>query len=198
LKITQPEEAPTKRLGDVAEFFAGASLPPGEAFTGQAGGHLLMKVSDMNLPGNEIQIVRSANWSPAAGARSATCPSASIVIPKRGGAIGTNKKRLTTRSTILDPNLMAIKPGPQLSLRYLLEWFLGFDLASITSGSSVPQLNKQDLAPLNIPVPEPETQDHFAYVAKSVDQVAAKMRLEVDYTEKLFLALQSRAFAGQL
>ena len=158
-----------------------------------------MKVSDMNLRGNEQFIIRCLSWTAAAGARSATCPAGSVVVPKRGGAIGTNKKRITTRPTILDPNLMAITPQDSLlNLSYLYQWFMRFDLASISSGSSVPQLNKQDLAPLEIQIPPMELQQTFATRVQAVESLKAIHRTALAELDALFASLQHRAFAGQL
>lgn len=192
------EFARTVPLGHVASFFAGGSLPPGEAYVGQVDGHLLMKVSDTNRPGNERIIDSCAQWSRAQGPRSATCPPGSIVIPKRGGAIGTNKKRLTSRSTVLDPNLMAIVPGPNVNLDYLFAWFLRFDLKSISSGSSVPQLNKQDLAPLQVPIPPMTRQLDFAHAISRVEDRRVEHRRQLSLLDLAVASLQARAFSCQL
>ena len=188
-----------ENLESVADFFAGNSLPAGVPYERQVGGHLLMKVSDMNLSENEQFITRCQSWTAAGGARSATCPAGSVVVPKRGGAISTNKKRITTRATILDPNLMAIAPRRSLlNLSYLYQWFMRFDLASISSGSSVPQLNKQDLAPLKIQVPPLALQQAFATRIQAVESLKATHRTAMAESDALFASLQHRAFAGQL
>lgn len=154
-------------LDEIADFYAGNSLPTGLDYKEQADGFFLMKVSDMNMMGNEKYIYKCKEWSATKGTNSGTCPSGSIVIPKRGGAIGTNKKRITTRPTILDPNLMAIKANENvITTEFLMQWFLRFDLASITSGSSVPQLNKKDLAPLEVLVPSLQVQKELAMRVK--------------------------------
>lgn len=120
-------------------------------------------------------------------------------MPKRGGAIGTNKKRITTRPTILDPNLMAIAPRDSaLNLSYLFQWFMHFDLASISSGSSVPQLNKQDLAPLKIQIPPLALQQTFAARIQAVESLKTTNRAALTELDALFASLQHRAFAGQL
>jgi type I restriction enzyme S subunit len=185
-------------LGDLADFQAGGTLPEGTAFTGQDGGNLLMKVSDMNTPGNERQILACAAWSDQPGARSATCPAGSVVIPKRGGSIGTNKKRLSTRSMVLDPNLMAITPRPRIAVEYLYAWFEQFDLTTLISGSSVPQLNKQDLAPLLVPLPTAECQQVFAKRARAIENIAESQDQQLGRCEDLFVNLQARAFDGEL
>lgn len=187
-----------RELGKVANFFGGASLPPGVEYTGQEGGHLLMKVSDMNRAANQRDIVETASWSETPGPRAATCPAGSIVLPKRGGAIGTNKKRVTTRSTVLDPNLMAVVPGPDLDLGYLFAWFLRFDLTTISSGSSVPQLNKQDLAPLLVPVPPLSDQREFSARLFGLDLMRGTVARGLESLNELFVSLQSRAFRGEL
>ena len=196
---TNPKRFQAKSLCEVATFYGGNSLPSGLDFTDQVGGYFLMKVSDMNLPGNEREILQCQSWSDVAGSKASTCPVGSIVVPKRGGAIGTNKKRITTRPTILDPNLMAICPDPdQLNQEFLFQWFLGFDLASIASGSSVPQLNKQDLAALTMLVPPLPLQQTFATRIASIQALKATHRRALAALDALFASLQQRAFAGQL
>lgn len=188
-----------KSLGEIADFYAGNSLPKESAYKNQSDGYFLMKVSDMNSLGNEREIKSCKSWSDLTGAKSATCPKGSIVIPKRGGAIGTNKKRITTRPTVLDPNLMAIKPKEDIVLtEYLFQWFLNFDLLSITNGSSVPQLNKKDLDPLRIQIPAIKTQEkfrnfielHLAHKAKNINLMKGETML-ID-------SIKHQAFSGQL
>ncbi|HXH05343.1 MAG TPA: restriction endonuclease subunit S [Vicinamibacterales bacterium] len=196
---TNPKGWPVRRLGEVSEFFAGSTLPRGEPYRGQVDGYFLLKVSDMNLPGNDVYLKVSQEWSDAPGAASCTCPEGSIVIPKRGGAIGTNKKRITTRPSVLDPNLMAIVPQRrQVELQFLYAWLLHVDLASITSGSSVPQLNKRDLDPLSIAVPPVDLQKEFTRRVAGVEKIVQRQRAAASRVEALFSSLQHRAFQGKL
>jgi type I restriction enzyme S subunit len=188
----------TCELGKVATFYGGSSLPTGDPFNGQRGGYFLVKVSDMNSPGNEVLLETSHAWRSTTGSRAATCPAGSILLPKRGAAIGTNKKRMTTRPSILDPNLMGVAPGPRLDPHYLFEWFHIFDLSTITSGSSVPQLNKQDLAPLVIEIPPLSLQREFAKRKRQLDVATRHQREQARDLTLLLSTLQRRAFAGQL
>lgn len=193
----QPSEI--HALGEVADFFGGASLPAGEVYASQPHGTLLMKVSDMNSAGNEEAVFKTSRWTGGSTGRSATVGEGAVVLPKRGASIATNKKRLTTRRTALDPNLMGVMPKPDvLTSRYLLEWFKSFDLASITSGSTVPQLNKQDLSPLSIPVPPLARQ---VELGQRLSMVHARL-VAVDRSsvalDALFASLQGGAFSGRL
>lgn len=186
-------------LGSVANFHGGASLPAGVSFDGQQSGTLLMKVSDMNAVGNENRIFATGLWTEAATRSASSVQAGAVVIPKRGASIATNKKRLTTRATALDPNLMGIQPDlRQLTPEYLLQWFNSFDLATITSGSTVPQLNKQDLAPLAIPLPDLPTQRDFAARVERIDKQRSTLERALAADDELFASLQSRAFRGEL
>lgn len=186
-------------LGEAADFFAGNSLPVGEDYRNRDDGYLLLKVSDMNLPGNEEVITYSAGWSASPGSKASTCPANAIVFPKRGGAISTNKKRRLSRPAILDPNVMGVYPKRGvLQDEYLFSWFQKLDLVEISSGSSVPQLNKQDLAPLKIAVPEMDRQREFAARVQSVRPGRLAAVNALTKVEDLFSSLQHRAFSGQI
>lgn len=145
-----------RRLSEICDLYGGASLPKGIPFDNTKDGLLLMKVSDMNEKGNERHIHSTAVHVPSIPENlpNSIAPAHTVVLPKRGAAIATNKKRLTTRYTMLDPNLIGVRcKTPAVNSTYLYEWFENFDLTTITSGSSIPQLNKKDLNPLLIPIP---------------------------------------------
>lgn len=196
---TNSKLLPVSMLGKHAGFYSGNTLPEGTTFGGEDGGYLILKVSDLNHPNNTKNITESAVWSAKPGSRAATCPSGSIVFPKRGGAIATNKKRILQRSAILDPNLMGVFPDPKVMLPdFLYGWFQSFNLSDISSGSTVPQLNKQDLAPLKIILPSLEAQRDYAQKILGLSELEHKIQNSLFDLEKLFDSLQHRAFSGEL
>lgn len=187
------------QLGSIVELFSGSTLPEGEDFDGQSGGYALVKVSDLARPGNRKFLLSTREWTSEPGPAASTCPPGSVVIPKRGGAIATNRKRVTTRDSILDPNLMAIAPNPNdLHLEYLYGWFDLLDLVTIQSGSSVPQLNKKDLVPLGIELPAIERQIGFARVVEQLGGRMSSMSQQLDQLDHLFASSQQWAFRGDL
>jgi type I restriction enzyme S subunit len=188
-----------RALGDVAAFIGGASLPIGEPFAEQRLGTLLMRVSDMNAPGNEERIGSAAFWTAGRTARSATTDAGAVVLPKRGASIATNKKRITTRRTALDPNLMGVQPDvTSLTSRYLYEWFKSFDLVSITTGTTVPQLNKQDLAPLLIQIPSLAVQHELDSRLSLVGSHHVRAERALGATDALMRSLLYRALRGEV
>jgi type I restriction enzyme S subunit len=197
--VTNSKNWTVRELGMVASFYGGTTLPAGIAFNGQSDGALLVKVSDMNAPGNEIELRTAQLWSKLPGSGAATCPEGAVVIPKRGGAIGTNKKRITIRPSVLDPNVMGIKGKPEfIGLAYLYHWFLRLDLNTLTNGSSVPQLNKKDLVPLRIAVPPAHVQRQFATSIENLTEVRSLQHSHLARLDALFASLQHRAFIGEL
>ncbi len=194
--VTNPKGWPVTPLGEAADLHAGTTLPTGLEFTGQRGGYLLLKVGDMNTPGNESEIIAARAWASVVPSAAVVAPAGAVVIPKRGGAIATNKKRVLTRPAALDPNLMAIAPTRLVTLDYLRQWFEGIDLARLSNGSAVPQLNKKDLFPLALPVPEASVQARFTRVCDRARALREAGDTFLREAERLFASLVSRAFSG--
>jgi type I restriction enzyme S subunit len=197
--VTNPKGWPVRPLGETATFFGGATLPAGLPFAGQGGGYLLCKVSTLSLAENRNGIVSSIEWSGQPLARSAVAPFGSILFPKRGAAISTNKKRILLRPGALDPNLMGVLGKPQFYIPgFLLSLFEAFDLMSIASGSTVPQLNKQDLYPLNKIVPPLQLQIDFAERADRLESLARHLDAAAAKAEAMAAGLSAEVFdAGQ-
>ncbi|RVM95944.1 restriction endonuclease subunit S [Sinorhizobium meliloti] len=199
----QPNPAlKTRPLGETCNLFAGNSLPAGEPYIGQSDGHLLLKVGDLNLPGNDQTVMTAREWltEKARMGAAIVAPKNAIVFPKRGGAIATNKKRILGRSCILDPNLMAVAPKPDsvISYPYLRVWIELLDLASISNGSTVPQLNKGDLSPLEMPIPGREDLLAFDQLFHGLNRLHGKLVNDLMSAEALFSSLSQRAFQGEL
>ena len=190
-----PKGWPVDQLTNVAIFVGGSSLPDGEEFIGQADGTLLLKVSDLNLPGNETAVNKSKLWTGDQLSGQFFCEAEAVVFPKRGAAIATNKKRLLMRDAALDPNLMAVRPEPaKMDGIYLLSWFNSFDLASIQSGTVVPQINKRDLAPLTISVPPVELQKAFGEKVSDIQAMIAQQDRMAAASERLVQSLMAEVF----
>jgi type I restriction enzyme S subunit len=134
-----------------------------------------VKVSDMNLPGNEMRFV-NANLRkrlPLKLAEQKLVPKNTVVFPKRGAAIATNKKRLTSTWTVLDPNLIGLLPRSGLNPNFLFCWFQMFDLRKITDPGPTPQLNKKDLSPVLMPIPSSVAEQEE--IAEAIDNLERKL-----------------------
>lgn len=160
-----------------------------------------IKVSDMNTLGNEIEI-RTANVMkrlPAAEAKRRAIPPNAVVFPKRGAAIATNKKRIATTWTVLDPNLIGVEAGERIESRFLYHWFQRFDLRTITEPGPTPQLNKKNLVPLMIAYPvSKEEQRKIVHVLDTIDQATEIRGRRRQRLTELFTTLLDKLMTGQI
>ena len=111
-----------------------------------------VKVSDLSLADNKWGITTSSRFV----GPDRICDAievGSIVFPKRGGAIATNRKRLAKVSFVGDTNVMAMKPYIADIQPFVSMWFNSVDLWTLNSGTSVPQINNKDIYPLPLPLP---------------------------------------------
>jgi type I restriction enzyme S subunit len=94
---------------------------------------------------------------------------------------------------------MAMKPFMDKLTPYLQLWFSSFDLWTLNSGTSVPQINNKDIYPLPLPLP-PLAEQH-RIVAKVDALMALCDRLEAslisgdDTRRRLLDALLAKALA---
>ena len=121
-----------------------------------------LKVSDMNLPGNEKAIVcwnHSVSREVLRELKGEAYPKGTIIFPKIGAAIATNKKRILTRDSTYDNNVMGIIPNTEKLLPdYLHTYLLAFDLSRWASESSPPSMRKTTVEAHEIPLPPLATQ----------------------------------------
>ena len=188
-------------LSHVCALRSGTTIPAEEEL--EIGLIPYVKVSDMNLPENTIQIKTSSrfvNTSP----ESHRIPYGSTIFPKRGGAILTNKKRFVGVPQITaDLNTMAIIPFEnKLDGWYGYYWMQSIDLRELNNGSNVPQINNKDMVKLTVPTPSMEEQKEIVRILDSLfakeqqAKEAAEAVLEkIDLLKKSILA---RAFRGEL
>lgn len=111
------------------------------------------KVGDMN-DGDGRLLANSRTYLPrteAAGLKLHLRPRGTVVIPKRGGAIATNKKRILGVEGYYDLNTMGLVPNADLDPNYLWHWLQTVDLAQLADGSNVPQINAPQISGLRIP-----------------------------------------------
>lgn len=144
-----------------------------------------IKVGDMNLPENENYINISTNYVDKKTNIKRIFPIGTIIFPKRGGAILTNKKRLTNVEICCDLNIMGVTPGNMLNKYYLFQYFKILDLSTICSGSTVLQLNNCDINPLRIPLPPLSLQHLFAQRIEQIEREKSEVQKSIQDLETL-------------
>ena len=105
-----------------------------------------LKVSDMNLPGNEVRIM---SWNNAVSSstlqelKAKAFPPRTVIFPKIGAAIATNKKRILTQTSTYDNNVMGIISNTDKLLpEFLYAYLAPFDLSRWASDAQPPSMRK--------------------------------------------------------
>jgi len=179
-KIDIDPEWDRVKLGDVCKIQSGVGFPHDKQ--GRVNEkYPLLKVSDMNIIGNEIKIIK---WNNTVGdldlkkLGGLPQPAGTIIFPKIGAAIATNKKRILTKPSLYDNNVMGLVPGEKIISDYLFWYISNFDLSEWASKSALPSIRKSDVEIYEIPLPSLEIQKQI------VEKIEAERAL-VESSKKL-------------
>ena len=174
------------KIGDICTLKSGTSLK--EDVLNESNGIPYIKVSDMNLVGNEKYIVRANSYADESINEKMLFPKGTVLFPKRGGAIGTNKKRIASKTVCADLNTMGVIPSDKISPLYLYYFFQNIDFATLYNGSSVPQINNTDIAPMEINLISLEEQDNIVTLLEKIDDIVRKRKKELSALDNLIKA----------
>lgn len=178
--ITNPKGFPIKTLKDVCILKSGDSsanrLPDGKV--------PYVKVGDMNLLENKQGILTSSKFVNIGNKTKLLFPIGTTIFPKRGGAILTNKKRLTKVQICCDLNIMGAIPQ-NIHPLYLYFFFLEKDFSELVDGSTVPQINNTDIYLLKIQVPPLALQEEFASKVEAIEAQKVKVDAEISELQNL-------------
>lgn len=129
-------------------------------------------------------------------------PVGTAVFPKRGGAIATNRKRLLAVPAVLDLNTMGLVPASSVDPRWILTWLESIDLASLSDGSNVPQINHPDIEGLSLPLPTREEQgrilDELDAERSRLDALFRIINESLNRAQSARRSIFSAAFSGML
>jgi len=191
------------KLGEVGDVVNGFGFT--EVYQGRRDlPYPFVKVSDMNSPGAEVLINEAANTVDEAilAALGARCyPAGTIVFPKVGGALLTNKRRILGREASFDNNIMGVVPR-NADGEFVFFWFSSVDLAAHANTQALPSIRQSLVASLEIPLPPLSEQRRIAGILReqmaAVERARAAAEAELEAIEALPAALLRRAFSGEL
>ncbi|KAA2312747.1 hypothetical protein E0K93_16520 [Puniceibacterium sp. HSS470] len=192
------------KLVEVIDIVSGATPKGVENCTGS--GVPFFKVSDMNTPGNERTMISAqvnASYEEAASLGLPICPIGTVVFPKRGGAILTNKKRRLGQPSSFDLNTMGfVNRTETIRDDFLWFWMLSVSLSDIYDGSNVPQINNKNVEPLSFPICPPAEQAEIVRLLDAKLEAADALGAEIDdaltRADAMRQSILKKAFSGQL
>ena len=170
----QPDKVTWATIGEVCEVRSGWGFPA--AYQGQTDGEYpFYKVSDMNLSGNEVVMSSANNFidhdaAKKLGAKPA--PAGTVIFPKIGAAVATNKKRILSILSAYDNNVMGLVPGNRMISRFLYFWMQTVNLSEIANDSgAVPSIRKTEMERVRIPVPSLDDQARIVELLDKFDML---------------------------
>lgn len=140
------------------------------------------RVSDMNIAGNEVFMENHSNTVSAAilkdlGARA--FPAGTVIFPKIGAAIATEKKRILTKPATYDNNVMGAVPKAGTNPKFLYYWFLQLKLSNQANPGHVPSIRKSVMEEIPFPVVAPSEQLRIVELLDEADRLR-RLRREAD------------------
>jgi type I restriction enzyme S subunit len=189
-----PAHWKTYKLKQIGKFRSGSGFPVHHQ--GNLSAELpFFKVSDMTIPGNEqvMRIYKHSVSSELAQSLSAKVfPANTIIFPKVGGALLTNKRRILVKKSCIDNNLMGfmLEKG---CLDYIFWFFSLLDLGKLSNPGPVPSINDSSVKEIVIPFPDQNEQESIVektkisitHIDNTLDFEQKTVALMLDYREQL-------------
>ena len=190
-----------RRLVDCGVFRSGNGFPI--KFQGnQSGDYPFFKVSDINNRGNQIYLENANHWISDAVKRvlgANSFPVGSIVFAKIGAAIFLERKRMLSRESCLDNNMMAFSlTAPGYCERFFYYLFLSMEFGKLVSTTALPSLSGRAIGSIGVSVPPKEEQRAIAAVFSDMDAEIAVLQRRRDKTRTLKQGMMQQLLTGRI
>lgn len=202
VKLKVPNGWQAVCLEDIAKVRSGTGFPIDRQGR-RTGQYPFIKVSDMTLQGNETHIQYANNYvdkKDVEEIKATVFEPGTVVFPKVGAAIATNKKRALAVPTIIDNNMIGVTISDisKCHARFLHAWFESIDLSTLANVSAVPSITAAHLKRSLILLPPLAEQISIATILDATYRVIEHTETVVIATKRLRDALQEKLLTGRL
>lgn len=178
-----------EQMGNVCTFISGYT--PAKELLSKSGSIPYYKVSDMNTEGNELLLYKTSLYLSNA---KKIIPQGSVVFPKNGGAIFTNKKRMLVCDSVVDLNTEAIFPNKNIvTTNFLYKLLLSIDLGQFDNGGGLPSINIKKMQSFTIPIPPLPEQERIVSLLDAefakIDAIKANAEKQLQEAKALFQSI---------
>ena len=186
IKELCPDGVEYKTLGEVCEFRAGWGFPEAEQGL-MEGKYPFYKVGDMN--NSEMFMDIANNYISEETSKKLKCkpaPKGTIIFPKIGATMNTNKKRILTKDSCYDNNVMGII-AKTVNDRFLYYFFSQYRLIDFAKGTgAVPSLDTNRLKNLELPVPPLPVQEEIVRILDTFTELTTELTAELTARRKQY------------
>ena len=189
----------TVKIEEIADVRGGSSFP--KPYQGNTKGQYpFYKVSDMNLVGNEVRMHASNNWieeKTVKTLRAKLFLKGTVIFPKVGAAVHTNKKRILSSEGLVDNNVMGIAVRDyNLCIPYfLLYWLESVDLVDFSNPGPLPSITATRVKNSEIPLPPLPEQRAIASVLGAIQEAKFARQKEIALERERKAALMEYLFS---
>ncbi|HVA22158.1 MAG TPA: restriction endonuclease subunit S [Candidatus Micrarchaeia archaeon] len=185
-------------LGRLVTFASGFAFS--DRFQGRREGIPFYKVSDMNRPENAIAMSVSANYvtpSALSAMRARSWPPGTVVFPKVGAALLTEKRRILSEQSAFDNNVMGLVAGDAVLPRWLLCFMQTVRFKDVVQQGAVPSVSQGIVGNIPVPLPPLDEQRRMVDVLASVDTYMETALLRHGAIQALRSALLADLLSGR-
>lgn len=196
-----PEDWKAAKIRSIATLVGGFGFSKDEQGNKDNVDTPFIKVSDMNLIGNEKYInhsnnyvtnsqIESLHWKPL--------PMNTIVFAKVGAALLLNRRRILKQKTLIDNNMMGVIPNKRIQPEYLYFLLQNIDFGRIVNIGALPSVNQAQVGSIRIPVPPLPEQRKIAEILSTWDKAIELVGKQIDVRQRLKKGLMQQLLVGKM
>ncbi len=183
-----PEDWEVKKLGELVEITSGESP---SKFNFVNDGIPYFKVEQLN---NGNFYAESTPYSVKLGK---TILAGSLIFPKRGASILSNKIRILKVNACMDTNLMALTCSHELNPNYLLYSLSYSGLDKVADTTSIPQINNKHILPYKIFYPSVSEQIRISSILVDLENDIELSQQKIEKLRKIKLGMMQELLTGK-
>jgi type I restriction enzyme, S subunit len=184
-----PDGVEYAKLGEICEIRSGWGFPNIEQGKSM-GKYPFYKVGDMNSVGNEIIMTGANNYVDEETITRLRCrpaPRGTVIFPKIGAAIRTNKKRILSQKACYDNNIIGLIPSDAIISRYLFYQMETINLMTFADYSgAMPSIRKTTLENFLIPLPPLPVQREIVRILDNFTELTKELTKELTARKKQY------------
>ena len=170
------DEWEQRKLGEYVSITSGEAPSKFEVGT-----ELYVKVDDLNY--NDKYVVDTQN-KVAEHSTIKRVTKGSVIFPKRGAAIMTNKVRILGIDSYMDTNMMSLS-SEKLDSEFLYNIISKEGLYKIADTSTIPQINNKHIEPYEVIIPSLDEQKRIGVYFRSLDHLITLHQRKCDEVKSL-------------